>query len=371
MRFDEPSWWYGAERSIAARLLRPIGMLWGRVAEHRYKTAVSYRPALPVICVGNFTAGGTGKTPVALAIAAMLKEIGRTPVFLSRGYGGRVGGPHWVDGECDAAELVGDEPLLLARAGQVMVARDRVAGARAIDTREVRNGVIVMDDGLQNGALVKDLSLAVVDGRRGVGNGHVIPAGPLRAPLETQMAWVDAVIVNRSMATSLPGAANVGEAGSSHITAGLSQWLDGRKPVLQALTMPVGDVAWLKGAGVVAYAGIGAPGRFFDLLERLGARIVARRVFGDHHALTEPEAQSLLREAREKRAVLVTTEKDQVRLNGRQGGLAELREASRTLPIAVQFDVADREKLKSMMAAALARDAGEATSRGGGSRDSA
>ncbi len=371
MRFDEPNWWYDAERSVAARLLQPIGALWGRVATHRYQGAASYRAALPVICIGNFTAGGTGKTPVALAIAAMLQAIGWTPVFLSRGYGGRLSGPHWVDGERDAAAAVGDEPLLLARAAPVVVARDRVEGARAIEKRSLQNAVIVMDDGLQNAALKKDFSLAVVDGRRGLGNGRVIPAGPLRAPLQQQMTWVDAVLVNRSMATIAREAEHTRGPEDLLSPADTLRWINGRKPVLRASTIPAGDVAWLEGAGVVAYAGIGAPGRFFDLLEHLGARVLARRAFGDHHAFRETEAQALLQEARDRRAVLVTTEKDLVRLNGREGALAALRETSRTLPIAVQIEPADREKLKSMVVAVLTRNSGEATARDVGSRDSA
>jgi tetraacyldisaccharide 4'-kinase len=186
VRLDEPTWWYGGGGDFRQRALVPLGRLYGWIAERRYSRHRPYRSRLPVICVGNFTAGGTGKTPLAIAIARLLIARGERPVFLTRGYGGRTAGPAWVAASPGAARLYGDEPLLLCAVAPTLVARDRRAGVIAIEADRRQPTVIVMDDGLQNGAVAKDLSLALVDGKRGVGNGEVIPAGPLRAPLDFQ-----------------------------------------------------------------------------------------------------------------------------------------------------------------------------------------
>lgn len=337
MPASEPSWWYDADRRPPAALL-PLARVWGWAAERRFARAKPYQCALPVICVGNFTAGGTGKTPLSLLIARHLVEMGARPAFLTRGYGGRLAGPRRVDPALDTATDVGDEALLLARIAQVMVSADRARGAQLIeqDSGIAPPSLIVMDDGLQNPGLKKDLSIAVVDGRRGVGNGEVLPAGPLRAPLEFQFRLVDAIVVNRSS----------GEGASSPAVAALRQKFPG--PVLEAWPEPSGDVGWLAGARVVAYAGIANPERFFSLLETLGATVVERVAFADHHAFTPAEARRLLARARALNAQLVTTEKDWVRLTA-QGPLGELAAATRTLPIQLTLSVQDQDRLLSLL----------------------
>ena len=162
MRLEAPSWWYRKQGALASALA-PLGRLYGRLAERRAARVTPYRSRLPVICIGNLTAGGGGKTPTALAVAA-LQGLGETPCFLTRGYGGRTRGPHLVT-EQDSADAVGDEPLLLAESAPTMVSADRVAGAKAIEATEA--SVIVMDDGFQNPSLAKDLSLIVVDAGSG------------------------------------------------------------------------------------------------------------------------------------------------------------------------------------------------------------
>ncbi|MGH7186830.1 MAG: tetraacyldisaccharide 4'-kinase, partial [Pseudomonadota bacterium] len=159
-------------------LLQPLANLYGAAARAKFERAEHHRAGLPVICVGNFTAGGTGKTPLTALICSRLKAEGQKPVVLTRGHGGRINGPHWVDPARDNARDVGDEPLLLAAAAPVLVSRNRRDGAREIERRG-EHTVIVMDDGLLNGSLEKDCSIAVLDGVRGLGNGEVIPAGPL------------------------------------------------------------------------------------------------------------------------------------------------------------------------------------------------
>jgi tetraacyldisaccharide 4'-kinase len=298
------------------------------------------RAACPVICVGNLTAGGTGKTPLSLAIADMLVARGERPVFLTRGYKGRISGPVWVDLESHTARDVGDEPLLLARKAPVMVAQDRAAGARAIEASDVSCSVIVMDDGLQNPSLEKDLVLAVVDGTRGIGNGEVIPAGPLRAPLDFQLSLVDAIVVNGA-----EGAA--GSAAEELIYERLRRNFPG--PVLSAAVAPVGDATWLRTERLLAYAGIGNPNRFFHTVRSLGGDVVDTAVFADHYGFCEEDARHLLERARSLKATLLTTEKDHARLTGARGALADLRNASRVLAIRLIFEEADRNRLAALI----------------------
>ncbi|HZJ12562.1 MAG TPA: tetraacyldisaccharide 4'-kinase, partial [Methyloceanibacter sp.] len=190
MPLKTPSWWY-RKTGVASAALSPLAALYGRVAASRLARGGAYRSRLPVICIGNFTAGGGGKTPTAIAVASLLKAMGKSPAFLTRGYGGTAKGVVRVSGQ--DAEAVGDEPLLLAAIAPTFVSADRVAGAKAIE--ETDADVIVMDDGFQNPSLAKDLSLIVVDAASGLGNGLLIPAGPLRAPLEAQFARADALLV--------------------------------------------------------------------------------------------------------------------------------------------------------------------------------
>src|SRR5262252_2709689 len=197
MRLKTPSWWY-RDKGLVASALAPLGVLYGRITEARAARVTPYRSRLPVICIGNFTAGGGGKTPTAIAVASLLKGLGAKPCFLTRGYGGASKGPVLVGKGMSAAEA-GDEPLLLAEHAPTMISTDRAAGAKAIETTDA--SVIIMDDGFQNPSLVKDLSIIVVDAASGVGNGLMIPAGPLRAPLDWQIARADALIVIGDKAT--------------------------------------------------------------------------------------------------------------------------------------------------------------------------
>jgi tetraacyldisaccharide 4'-kinase len=351
VRLDEPAWWYGSDTSLPAACLAPLAALYGWAARARYERAMPYRARLPVICIGNLTAGGTGKTPLALYLCERLRAGGVRPVVLTRGYGGSRAGPHWV-AEGDRADAVGDEALLLARAAPTLVSRDRAAGARVIEraierTQEagaVPADVIVMDDGLQNPQLAKDLTLAVVDGVRGLGNGRVMPAGPLRAPLAFQLALVDAIVVNEPVA----------DAGAA-VAESLQRLFSG--PVLRCATVPAADAAWLEGRRIIAWAGIGAPQRFFALLQRLGAELVETVAFADHQPLDEADARRLLGLASQHGAALVSTEKDMVRLKGATAALAELSAATQVLPIKLAFAESDAERLAGLLRGAVERAA--------------
>src|SRR5690349_14989990 len=222
----EPAfWWRGA--GPQAQLLAPLGLIYGAIAGKRMARAGA-RAGLPVLCVGNFTLGGAGKTPTVITLARMLADDGERPFCQSRGYGGIEAGPKLV-GHTDNATQVGDEPLLLARA----------QGA----------SVIILDDGLQNPSLTKDFTLAVVDARRGIGNGRVFPAGPLRAPLDAQIAQTDALLI-------------VGEGNAADDVA--ARLRAQSRPVFHARLVPdKAAVSALRGQNVLAFAGIGNPDKFF------------------------------------------------------------------------------------------------------------
>jgi tetraacyldisaccharide 4'-kinase len=320
----DPAFWWTAPGTAAA-LLAPVGACYGAVAARRMAQP-GRKAAVPVICVGNFTLGGAGKTPAAIALARLLIEAGRRPFFLSRGYGGRVAGPVRVDpspageGEWTAAE-VGDEPLLLAGVAPAIVARDRADGARAAAAGGA--DTIVMDDGLQNPSVVKDLAVAVVDGRRGIGNGRVFPAGPLRAPLAAQLDHVDAVLV--------VGAAGAAAAGA--VEAAAARGL----PVLHGdLRAAPEAVAALAGKPLLAFAGIADPGKFFATLDACGIPAEVRRPFPDHHAYAAAEMAELVAFAERRGLTLVTTEKDMARLRGDRAAAA-LAARSAVLPVVLVF----------------------------------
>jgi tetraacyldisaccharide 4'-kinase len=310
----EPPVWWGRAGWLAA-MLAPAAALYGAVAARRLATK-GQRVAAPVVCIGNPTVGGAGKTPLALAVMRMLADAGERPVILTRGYGGKLAGPLRVDPTAHRAADVGDEPLLLARAVSTIVARDRVAGAQAACA--LGASVIVMDDGFQNPSLAKDFAVLVVDARRGVGNGHVIPAGPLRAPLAAQLALADALVIvgDGSGAVAIEEAAR---------TLGI--------PVLTAALVPDQDaVAALSDRRVLAFAGIGDPEKFFLTLRDAGVVIAAQHAFADHHRYTRTEARDLCAKADREGLLLVTTEKDVARME-RNPELAELAKRSHALPV--------------------------------------
>ncbi len=278
-----------------ARTLAPLGAAYGLAGKLRNEWVTPWRAPVPVVCVGNLVAGGAGKTPTALALAARFARAGRRVHLLARGYGGREAGPLRVDPARHDARAVGDEALLLARAAPSWIARDRIRGARA--AVEAGAEVIVMDDGLQNPSLEKDVSLVVVDGGFGFGNGRLIPAGPLREPIARGLARADALVL-------------IGE----DRTGVLERLAPGGPPVLRAELVPGPEAETLAGRAVVAFAGIGRPEKFFETLDRIGCNLVSRRGFADHHRYRASEIARLAEAARAANAVLVTTEKDATRL---------------------------------------------------------
>ena len=323
----EPAFWH--RPSPTSHLLRPLAALYGAVAAQRLQRN-GFDAGIPVLCVGNYHLGGAGKTPAVLALAALLRELGETPVVLSRGYGGRLRGPITVDISKHTAVDVGDEPLMLASHGPVVVARDRIDGVALAKSQGA--SVILMDDGFQNPAVNKDAALIVIDSERGVGNGRVFPAGPLRAPLPPQLARTDALIV--------VGAGAAAEAVAAAVAAS-------KRPVLSARLKPDAESrAQLKDRRVLAFAGIGDPARFFRTLRSNGVEVVRERPFADHHPFSARDIEALAAEAQRDRLTLVTTEKDLVRLR-RPAQSASV--GSDIVPFKVELEFADPAGLRRFL----------------------
>lgn len=350
MPLDEPSWWYSRSQHPTDILLRsvlqPIATIYGAVAGSRMRRKPVERVPIPVVCIGNFTAGGTGKTPLALKIAQLLRDAGQTPVFLSRGFGGSVQGPHLVDATVDQATEVGDEPLLLAASGPTVIARDRAAGARFIVARGL-GSIVIMDDGLQNPALAKDLRIAVVDRERGIGNGRVIPAGPLRADIGQQVALTDAIVVTHQL-TSVDQ-----QMACPPALPGPLEQFEGH--CFSATVEPSRDVDWITSKPILAFAGIGNPDRFFKLLQMLGGDVRERHAFRDHHSFRDEELARLLADAERSNLQLVTTEKDFVRLDKQSVHARLVRDQSRVLQVQTAFSADDEHGLTKLLLGIISR----------------
>ena len=329
-----PQFWIAPEH-LASFLLWPASLVYGAAAALRLAAGRPARAAVPVICVGNLVAGGQGKTPTVLALLPLLRGLGLRPAFLSRGYRGRIKGPVRVAARHSARD-VGDEPLLLARAAPTVVSADRVAGA-ALAAAEGADAV-VMDDGFQNPSLAKDLSLVVADGGFGIGNGLMIPAGPLRAPLGLQLDQADALIL-------------IGDGPEGERLAELMRKRD--KPVFRAVFRIAPQAPALEGHRLIPFAGIGRPEKFFDTVERAKARVVMRIPFPDHHAYTSEEAAALLDLAKRHKAELITTEKDWVRIDTADRTLRALKDAALTLPVSLAF--AEPSRLTALIEARISR----------------
>lgn len=294
-----PAFWWSKERTLAATLLAPAGVLYGALTAARMSRPGT-SAGVPVLCVGNLVAGGAGKTPTALALGRMLQARGRRPAFLSRGYGRAASSSDVlaVDAASHTADTVGDEPLLLAEVAPTFVAADRRRAAR----EAVAHGadMLILDDGLQNPALAKTWTLAVTDGASGLGNGLCLPAGPLRAPVARQWPCVSMLCV---IGQGEPGqvlARAATQAGVPVVTARIEADADA--------------LAGLAGRRLLAFAGIGRPEKFYATLREAGLDLAATRSFPDHHRFRAGDLQILTREASRLGALLVTTEKDHIRL---------------------------------------------------------
>ena len=316
---DAPSWWY-RKSGLVAWALSPFAAIYGRIGAMRMGAAPKAVSRLPVLCVGNFVAGGAGKTPTAIAIAKQVRAMGLRPGFLSRGYGSNAKSATLVDVKTHNARDVGDEPMMLALYATTVVSPDRTAGAALLQSCDV--DFIIMDDGFQNPTLRKDMNLIVVDGGRGVGNGFPMPAGPLRATLREQMRLADRVLLIGS-----------GSASGDVVRRAAKM----AKPILQA-DIAVRQGERFDGRKVMAFCGLADTEKFFATLKALGADVVEEQAFGDHHAYSAGECRELMARSSELGLPLVTTHKDEVRLVRSGEAQAELRKAVDVLVIDLLFE---------------------------------
>jgi len=294
MKFKTPTFWYGEPHWLEI-VLQPFSVIYELVQQRLQDNGPSpYRCKMPVICVGNITAGGSGKTPVAIALMRMVKEekLATNPCFLTRGYGGDGTGTHLLS-DSHTAKQVGDEAVLLARHAPVIVSPDRAEGAKLAE----QNGfdLIIMDDGLQNQTLHKDIKLLVINGKMGFGNGKILPSGPLRGKFDKIMPEIDAFLM-------------IGED-----KRGVRATLSANIPYIEANLAPENKPP--QGDKYIAFAGLGYPEKFFTTLrEDCGLELMETISFPDHHPYSDKDVKRLWNRARTSGAKLITTEKDKTRL---------------------------------------------------------
>ena len=318
-----PKFWNN--KSLLSSALLPLSWIWQAVTAARLTWIKPEQAALPVICVGNISVGGTGKTPFTAYLCQLLRLNNINACILMRGYGGREKGPLIADPALHSAADIGDEALMLSQNERVCISRDRVAGARFI-AANLSVDVVIMDDGMQNPWLKKDMTLAVFDGTVGLGNGRILPSGPLRQTLAAAQSSIDIAVIN-------------GEDKNN-----LRQSLPQNLPCLMARLVPNPETAeQVKGKTVVGFAGIGRPQRFFDTLADCGADLVKALPFADHHLYSEADLTRLHLEATQLGAELITTQKDWVRLP------PEWRERVLVLDVSLVLEDGDADMLMQAM----------------------
>ena len=323
MPIKTPHFW--TELSWQSVILFPVSYIWRFGHYTQQKILNTKETEIPVICVGNLTVGGSGKTPVVITLCRFLSGIGKSTSILTRGFGGKEKGPIFVSTNLHQSLDVGDEPLMMAHSLDVCVSRNRPLGANHILDKK-KYDCIVMDDGLQNPTLKKDLNIAVFDGKFGIGNGFLLPAGPMRQKLEVGIQNIDLVIFNGKDET------------------GLGQKIPPHIPIFTGELQPDEEIVEkMKNRRVYGFAGIGNPSRFFKTLNNIGADLVGEAHFADHHPYTDADLTQLYEEAMQSGAELVTTQKDWMRLP------TDWRDRVLTVPVRIHFSADDTIKIVSFL----------------------
>jgi len=323
MPIKTPHFW--TELSWQSVILFPVSYIWRFGHYAQQKILNTKETEIPVICVGNLTVGGSGKTPVVITLCRFLSGIGKSTSILTRGFGGKEKGPIFVSTNLHQSLDVGDEPLMMAHSLDVCVSRNRPLGANHILDKK-KYDCIVMDDGLQNPTLKKDLNIAVFDGKFGIGNGFLLPAGPMRQKLEVGIQNIDLVIFNGKDET------------------GLGQKIPPHIPIFTGELQPDEEIVEkMKNRRVYGFAGIGNPSRFFKTLNNIGADLVGEAHFADHHPYTDADLTQLYEEAMQSGAELVTTQKDWMRLP------TDWRDRVLTVPVRIHFTADDTIKIVSFL----------------------
>ena len=282
-----PNFWN--DKGVVSTVLLPFSWLYGAIVQFRLKKT-GYKSKAKVICVGNVTAGGVGKTPVCMTLAEKYINEGKKVCFVTRGYKGELKNII-VDLNKQSAVETGDEARLLANVATTIISPDRANGAKMAE--DLGFDIIIMDDGFQNPSLVKDESVIVFDGKVGISNGRVLPAGPLRETLENGEKRATYAIIMGEDKTGLADRISIpcylGKVEPEHLD--------------------------IEGAKVLAFAGIGRPSKFYETLKSLGYDVVETKDFADHYAYTKADIDALKEKAKAKGLLLITTEKDIVKLD--------------------------------------------------------
>ena len=316
--FRTPEFWYKNNHvsKISIIFLYPFSILWILIDELKRIFSKTYNSKLKVVCIGNLTVGGTGKTPFAIYTFKILKNLGYNPVFLTRGYGGSKTGPLEVNDTYHFQDI-GDESILLSKVGTTIVSRKRSLGAKLIEKHRHKFNVIIMDDGLQNYQLKHDIKLLLVDKHLKLGNGYCLPAGPLRQPIKRGLTGIDKII--------LTGEGN-----------------DNENNVFQTFNIPIinsniksTNLPKIKKEKLLAFCGLANPNKFFETLKRYGYKISFAKKFPDHYVYKKDDINNLILEASNKNLKLITTEKDYVKIS-------EYKSHINYLPIELELSIKDK-----------------------------
>lgn len=323
---NSPKFWYRNDwlSKVLALIIYPLSIIWIIISFIKKKVSKTYRSRLKIICVGNLNIGGTGKTPFAIYTYKILKELGFNPVFLTRGYGGKEKGPIKVESTHQYKD-VGDEALLLNNIGPTIVSRDRSLGAKFIENHKYNYDVILMDDGLQNYQLEKNIKFLLVDKNLKFGNKLCVPAGPLREPINQRLKEIDSII--------LTGNNTDQDIGLRKISDYISVFNSSIK-IMQSSN--------IKGNKFLAFCGLGNPDKFYETLEKGGYKVFLTKSFPDHHQYTEEEINHLILKAKNKNLTLITTAKDYVKILDKKNEI-------QVLSIESSFNAKDELRFKAFL----------------------